>query len=197
MAVMSWVPLMSASPSFASRVMGGEPGLGQGRAAGHDGRPVPGLAFAHQQQGHVRQGRQVAGGADAALAGDHRQHAAVEALGQELDGLGPDPGMGLQQAVDAGGHQGPGLLLGQRLAHAGGLAADQVQLQLGQLPGRDDHGGELAEAGVDAVDRPALVQDPLDDLAVLHHPGQRRGVEGDGLASGDARQGAGIQSGSS
>ena len=96
-----------------------------------------------------------------------------------------------------GGHQGPGLLLGQRLAHAGGMAADQVQLELGQLPGRDHHGGELAEPGVDAVDRPALVQDPLDDLAVLHHPGQRRGVEGDGLASGDARQGAGIQSGSS
>ena len=42
---------------------------------------------------------------------------------------------------------------GQRLADAGRMAAQQIDLQLGERVVRDAHVGEVAEAGVDAVDR--------------------------------------------
>ena len=104
--------------------------------------------------------------------------------------------MGPEQAIDAGGHEGPGLLPGQGLAHAGGVAAQQIELELGQLVRGDHHRGELAEAGVDAVDRAAFVQDVLDHLAVFHYPVQGGRIQGDMGATGDARQGAGVKASS-
>ena len=41
----------------------------------------------------------------------------------------------------------------QRLADAGGVAAKQIELQRGELIGRDRDFGQRAESGVDAVDR--------------------------------------------
>jgi hypothetical protein len=79
-------------------------------------------------------------------------------------------------------------LMRQGLAHAGGVAADQVELELLELVRGDDHGGELAEARVDAVDRAALGHDSVHHGPVLGHQGEGALVQDDALASGDARQ---------
>ena len=77
------------------------------------------------------------------------------------------------------------LVLGQGRAHARGMAAHQVQLELGELGGRDHHGGELPEAGVDAVDGAPLGEDAVDDLAVLGHVRQGGLVQFHGTARSD------------
>ncbi len=172
---------------------GPEAGRGQGLGAGDVPVPVPGQPLAHQQQGHVGQGRQVPGGPHAALGGHHGDDVPVQALGQQADGLGADPAVGLEQAVDAGGHEGPGLVDRQGLPHPGGVAADQVQLELGQLVLGDDHRRELSEAGVDPIDHPLLGQDPVDDRPVLGHRLQGGPIQGDGGPGGDAGEGLGGQ----
>ena len=96
--------------------------------------------------------------------------------------------MRLQEAVDAGGHEGPSLVQRERVTHAGGVAADQVQLKLLELVWRDDHGSELAEAGVDAIDCAALGHDAIHHGPVLDHEGQGALVQGDALPTRDARQ---------
>ena len=134
------------------------------------------------------QGGQVAAGAHAALARHHGHDVAVQAFRQQVDGLGPDAAMALQEAVDAGGHEGAGLVLRQGLTHTGGMAADQVELEQLELVRGNDHRGELAEARVDAIDRAALGHDAVHHGAVLGHQGQSARVQGDPLARGDARQ---------
>ncbi len=167
---------------------GAEARLGQGLAAGQLTAGHPGQALAHQHQGHVGQGGEIAAGTHAALAGHHGQDAAVEALGQQADGLGADAAVGLQQAVDAGGHEGASLVRGQGLTHPGRMAAQQVELEQPELIVGDDHRGELAEAGVDAVDGAVFGHDLVHHRAVRRHPGQGRLIQDDALAGGDARQ---------
>ena len=67
-----------------------------------------------------------------------RRTAAAEALGQHI---------GPQQ------QHGPRLALAERLAHPAGVAAHQVGLQLRQASRGNPHIRQLAEAGVDPVDR--------------------------------------------
>ena len=50
----------------------------------------------------------------------------------------------------------------ERLAEPGAVRQDQVALQLLEPAGRDPGLGEQAEAGVDAVDGAAALQDPDD-----------------------------------
>ena len=53
----------------------------------------------------------------------------------------------------------------QRIADAGGVAAQQVALQRFQRVGRDLDFGERSESGVDAVDRLVAARLPIDDRA--------------------------------
>ena len=165
-----------------------EAGLLQGRPAGLRPLGSPGEALAYQQQGHVGQRGQVAAGTHTALAGDHGRDVPIQALGQQMDGLGADATVPLQQAIDAGRHEGPGLVLGQGIAHARRVAAHQVQLQLLQLIGGDHHRGELTEAGVDAIDRAAFGDDAVHHGPVLRDLPEGRLVQGDALAGRDAGQ---------
>ena len=160
----------------------------QGRAPGHLVAVLPGQPLAHQQKGHVGQGSQVAAGAHAALAGHHGHHILVQAVCQQADGLGADAAVALQQTVDASGHEGAGLVLRKRVAHARGMAADEVQLEQLQLVRCDDHRGELAEARVDAVDRAALGHDAVHHPPILGHHSEGGLVQDHGFARGDARQ---------
>ena len=94
------------------------------------------------------------------------QHAAVEALDQQLDRLDPRARVALRERVRAQQHRRAHDLVRVRLADAARVAAQQAELQLlGQLLGnrlRD----EAAEAGVDAVRVLArAVRGALDELA--------------------------------
>ena len=68
------------------------------------------------------------------------------------------------------------------------MAADEVELQQLELVRGDDDGGELAEAGVDAVDGAAFGHDAVHHGPVLGHAGQGALVQRDSLPPGDARQ---------
>ena len=56
---------------------------------------------------------------------------------------------------------------GTMLADAGGMRQHQIALQRFEIAVGDPHIGELAEAGIDAVDRLALLHDRGDDRRAL------------------------------
>ena len=80
---------------------------------------------------------------------------AVEHGDEQVEGLGPDAAEALGEDVRPQQHQAAGLRLAQGLAHAGGVAADEVELQLAQAVVGDVDVGEAPEAGGHAVDHAA------------------------------------------
>src|SRR5436190_1927230 len=80
---------------------------------------------------------QVTARADGASAGDVRHEPTVQAREQELDGLDARTGIALRERVRAQQHRGAHDLVGVRLAHAARMTAEQSQLQLARLLGRD------------------------------------------------------------
>ena len=105
---------------------------------------------------------------------------------QQLDHLGPHAGQADRQGVGAEEEHGPHHLVGQRIAGARGVRADEVALELLGVGRVDPHVGEVAEAGGDAVDGGALRDEALDDCSRGAHPHGRAGVELDGSPrSGD------------
>src|SRR5581483_6990816 len=111
----------------------------------------PRLTLADQREGEMGERGKVAARADRAPARDDRKHAAVEALEQQLDELGPRARAAFRERVRAQQHRRPDDLVRVGGADTARVAAQQAQLELlGQLLGnrlRD----EAAEAGVDAV----------------------------------------------
>ncbi len=77
--------------------------------------------------------------------------AGVEHADDQLGEHGPDAAGAEQQDVGAQQHHRAHGLFRKRIAHARGMAADQVQLQPAQVAGRDAYVGELAEARRHAV----------------------------------------------
>ena len=145
-AVDACVPLMSASPSFGPSVAGVRPARASAAAPGRDVDRRATSPFADQDQREVRQRREVAAGADRAARRHHRVHAAVQQRDQQVERLEPDAGEPLGQHVGAQRHRRAHDGHRQRLADAGGMAAQQVDLQLRQRVVRDLHLGEVAEA---------------------------------------------------
>ena len=140
-----------------------------------------GLPFADERQREMRERREISRRADRAAGGHARQHAAVQALEQQLDRLDPRARVALRERVRAQQHRGANDRVRIRLTDAAGVRAQQAELELlGQLLG-DLLGDEAAEARVDAVGvlvRP--VRRVLDDRAGGAHArarivGQRRG----------------------
>ena len=127
---------------------------------------VPGLPFADQRQGEMGERREVATRTDRAAARHVRQHAAHEALEQELDRLDPRARISLRQSVPAQEHRGANDLVRIRISDTAGMAAQQPQLQLLRLLLGNRLRDEPAEAGVDPVGvlvRP--VRGTFDELA--------------------------------
>ena len=145
------------------------------------------VAFADERQRQVGEGRQVAAGADAALRGDDGVDARVQHLDQELERLRAHAAEALGQHVRAQQHEGARLGLVERLAHARGVAAHQVQLELARAGSRGiTHVGEVAEAGVDAVDDGAPRDRVVHDAA---RPRHRLARAAGASADGPARRG--------
>ena len=109
------------------------------------------LPLAHEDEGHLGHGGQVAAGAHGPLLAHDRIHAAVQHLDHEFDELAADPRVAPAVRVEAGQHGRPRVLLGHRVAHACGVGVDQVPLVLADLLRVEDDLGQLADPRVHAV----------------------------------------------
>ena len=174
----SWVPLRSARPSFAPSRSGSRPVSFKRDERRPD---VPGelhLAAPDERQREVRERRQVARGAHGPL----RRHDRVDPDAEEVEeALGHDrPSAGVPQGERVGPQQEhrPDDLARERLAHARGVADEQVLLEpLGVGP-VDRAVREGAHAGRDAVHDRALVDQRLDHRAGALHPRTSGRIEG-------------------
>ena len=120
---------------------------------------VEALAFADQSERQMSQRREIAAGANAALRGDERSHAAVQHLDVGAGDLGAAAGVAARVHVDAARHGGAHVLDRAGLADACGVVVNQVALELLHLIV-----GERAKPGqvVGALAFPYLGQDALD-----------------------------------
>ena len=133
MASMACVPLIRLMPSLGCSSIGSMPARRRASPPGSDCALEFGLAFADQHQRHVRQRRQVARSAHAALRRHHRRDAAVQQIAKAFGHQRADAGEALGQHVGADQHHGAHHFARQRLAHAGRVRADHVALQLLQI----------------------------------------------------------------
>ena len=98
-------------------------------------------------------GREIARRTDRALRRDHGQDAAVQHGQQQPHGGGLHARCPLRQAGQLQRHHQPHHPGRQRLADAGAMRPHDIDLKLRQPVDRDAYRGELAEAGVYAIDR--------------------------------------------
>ena len=148
----------------------------------------------------MRERGQVARRPHRPLARHHGGQIAIEHRSEEghrgrSDARGPLP-----QAGELQGHHQASDRHRHRFADARGMRQDEVPLERREVAGRDPHAGQLAEAGVDAVDRLAAGHDGGDGLRGASDQRQRGRVERTGAAAVDAppvgqRHGAGTDQG--
>ena len=101
-----------------------------------------------------------------ALSGGIGGDVPVQELADALQGLQADAGVGLARVQNGHQHDGPGLLLRQRLAHGAGVGADDVPLEgLGLLRG-NDIAHVLPKASGHAIDSPVLRQKAVNEPPV-------------------------------
>jgi hypothetical protein len=128
--------------------------------------PVDGrLALAHDQEGDVRQGRQVARSAEAAPRRHHRVNRLVEHADEELDRLDANAGQPHRERIGTQDEHGSHHLVGQCIPDAGSVRADEIPLQSDRVGSIDAHVRQVAEPGRHAVDGGALVDQPIDHRA--------------------------------
>lgn len=104
---------------------------------------------------------------------DDRGDAGVEDVGHGLRDLGADAGVTGGDGLQPQEHEGADDLALDARAHAGGVRADDVALELGAELMADVPGGERAEAGGDPVDGLGLGGERVDDV-----PGGGQGLHG-------------------
>ena len=112
-----------------------------------------GVALADEDERQVRERRKVAARADRSAARHARVDAAIEHVDQPLERAAADAGEALGEDVGAQRHRRTHGADRQRLADAGRVAAQQIELERAKRIARDRRLGQRAEAGVDAVDR--------------------------------------------
>lgn len=141
------------------------------------------LAEANKREREVRQRGEVARGAHRTPFGDHRVRARVEQLEQALDDGDAHAGVPERERLRAQEHDAAHHLGGQGRAHPDRVRDDKVVLQLRKLRLVHADGGELAETGVDAVDRLLPRYDALDEAAGARQPCARGVREGDAFTA--------------
>ena len=152
MAADGCVPLMRARPSFGPSTTGARPAARNASAPGR--RPPSRIA----SPSPTSTSEMCASGARSPLAPtDPREGTtgctrAFSSADQRIERARPHAGIPARQHVGPERHGGAHGASRQRLADAGGVTAEQVQLQGAQRVVRDSHVGERSEAGVDAVD---------------------------------------------
>ena len=123
-------------------------------------------------------------------------HAAIQHQRQSLGEDGADAAVSKCQRIGAQGHDDSRFGFGERRAESAGVAAHQVELEAGEFVTGDADFAELAETGIDAVDRDVMFGDVSDDCARGIHLRDRGGSDlhlGGGVGDGgDFPQGEGL-----
>ena len=131
-------------------------------------------SLAEERQRQVGERGEVAARPHRAAARHDRQHLLVEQREQGLDHLRPHARVAAGQGVGAQQEHAAHRGVAQRLPHSGGVREEEPLLEECQLVVGDAHPRQVAEAGVDAVDRLAARDRPLDRGAPGRHPLARR-----------------------
>ena len=131
----------------------------------------------------MRQRGQIARGAHRALGRNHRQHIGIGQGQQRIDDGGANARVAARQAHRLGSQNEAHHAVGQRIARAHAVRQHKVALQLGQAVVGNLGAGQLAKAGVDAVDHLVLVHDALHHGLCGLHARQRTAVELQGHAA--------------
>src|SRR6185437_3906826 len=121
------------------------------------------LALPDQHEAEMGEWGEVAARAQRPAGWDDRHHAGREQFEQQPHRLDADAGRALGERVRPQERRRPHHLVREGVADAAGVAAQEVQLQLGGLLGRDLHVDKAAEAGVHAVGGRALGDDAVDE----------------------------------
>ena len=150
-AAMNCVPLMSDSPSFADRTDRLEPGSRERGGAVEELAVEPRAPLADEREREVGERREIPARTDRAARGDIREHAAVEALDEQLDGLHARARAAFCERVRAQQHRRAHDLSRVRLPDAARVASEQPKLELVRELLRDRAADEAAEARVDPV----------------------------------------------
>jgi hypothetical protein len=136
----------------------------------------------------VGERRQVARGPDGSLRGDHGGDAPFEERQHQLGELDAHARVAARERAPEQQEHAAHDLLRERLAGADRVGADEVDLQLRGVGGRDPHALEPAEPGRHAVDRRTALERVLDHGAARRDPlavgvvqRRRRGAAGDRL----------------
>ena len=188
MAVETWVPLSSARPSLGPSTTGSRPTRARAAAPPRVRPSIWSFALADCHERQMGERREVAGGADRALGGDHGEDVMGDHRGQQIQGCRGDAGMTTAQRLDLQEQDQPHDLRCEGRAGAGGMRADQIDLKSLQIGVGNARLGELAEAGVDAIDRLAGGEELIDQGMALGNGGDGCGsdVEGDRPGEGMA-----------
>ena len=141
----------------------------------------------------MRERRQVAGGADAAVPRDRRMHPPVDHVAKEVDDLGPNTGSACGEGVGTQNEDRAHDVRGKRWPDAGGVAAQEIALERAELVVRNAHGREVAESGVDAINGIVGLRDFCDDPRRLLDLPLRGAVEAHGDVA--ARDGDDVRNG--
>jgi hypothetical protein len=120
-----------------------------------------GLPLTHERQPDMAEGRQVSTGPDAPLLRHERYDTAVEQGNQCVHQLRTDAAGRTEKHVRPEQHDGADGRRREWGPHARSVTANQIGLELVQLVGRDAHIGELAETGVDPIDRVTRSDGPV------------------------------------
>ena len=118
--------------------------------------------------------------ADRSLFRDYGGHASLDQLLQPFDDHGPDPGRPAPQRKALERDDEAHDLRIERRSEARAVRKHQIALKRAEIGFADAHAGELAEAGVDAVDRLARAERRAEAVGRLGYGIHRRLVDPEG-----------------
>ena len=156
-----------------------DPGLFERARRAEDPAPAADEALPRQAEREMRERSQITGGADGPLFGNERENVRREQVEEPLHGRDADARPTLRERVGAQSDHRPHRFVGERIPDPGGVASDEVLLELEQPVARDGHLGETSEARRDPVHPVAPRDRALDRLAGSGHRAPRHGSERD------------------
>jgi|GEM_PF-3199454 hypothetical protein len=156
---------------------GGEAGPRQRLGGGQTLAGVEGLALAHHRRRHVRERREVAGGADRALFRDDGNDALLQHRLDQADDLHTCTGRAAAERQELQDHDEADDANVEWRADAARMRQDQIALQRLDVVRRYAHARKLAEAGIDPVDRLVAAGDGRDARRRRLDARMRRRVE--------------------
>ncbi len=126
-------PVDEREPFLARKLQRVEPRQRQARVGIEDDAVPFEPALADDAEREVRERSEVAARSDGAARGDDGRDLRVQEGHDPVDELGPDAGVALGEAVAEQQHHRADRVGRQRLADGGGVAADEVLLELGEV----------------------------------------------------------------